>query len=188
MQVKIARCQTGIFVDEHSEFNKFELVNTRHCYIACENDGGNNMFIGCTFGATNTGFLIDNSLDDKANNAHGGVVGCTFCHVGDNQGIAIAVKNIVNGFTFSDCQVWYCSLLIEDSYGVAFTGMEFGRGTTGGGATIRINRGGAVIFTGCMFMNDVRYAPDIVVTDNDKVHFTGCYGSHSGNAISAVES
>lgn len=184
-QIKAECCQTGIFVDYHSEFNKFELVNTRFCYIGCENDGGNNMFIGCTFGATNTGFLIDNSLSDKANNSHGGVIGCTFCHIGDNQGIAIAVKNIANGYTFSDCQVWYCSILIENSYGVAFTGMEFGRGTTGNGATINISGGGTVIFTGCLFMNDIENPPDITITNNNKVHFTGCYGSHSGNAISA---
>ena len=189
-QMKIQRCQTGIFVDFHSEFNKFELVNTRHCYIGCENDGGNNMFIGCTFGALHTGFIIDNSLHDKDNNAHGSVIGCTFCHIGDNAGIAIAVKNTANGFTFSDCQVWYCSILVEDSYGISFSNMEFGRGVPidGGstkGATIRINRGGTVMFTGCVFLNDITYPPTITVTGNSKVKFTGCYGSHSGNAITA---
>lgn len=191
-QADIKRCQTGIFVDCYSEFNKFEHVNTRYCYIAIENDGGNNMFIGCTLGATNTGFLIDNSLNDKHNNSHGSVIGCTFCHIGSNSGVAIAVKGAANGFTFSSCQVWYCSILIEDSYGIAFTGMEFGRGVPIGGvsakgATIDIKRGGAVMFTGCVFMNDLSYPPTISIEDNDLVRFTGCYGSHSGDAITAPE-
>jgi len=189
-QIDIKRCQTGIFIDFHSEFHKFEQVNTRHCYIACENDGGNNMFIGCTFHAVNTGFLIDNSLNDKSNNAHGGVIGCTFCHVGSNTGTAIAIKNTANGFTFSDCQVWYCSILIEDSYGITFSNIEFGRGIplnneSAKGATIDIKRGGTVMFTGCVFMNDITYPPTITVTNNANVKFTGCYGSHSGNAITA---
>ena len=191
-QADIKWCQTGVFVDYYSEFNKFDQINTRYCYNAVENDGGNNMFIGCTLAAKNTGFLIDNSLNDKPNNSHGSVIGCTFCHIGSNSGVAIAVKNAANGFTFSNCQVWFCSILIEDSYGIAFTGMEFGSGVpidgaAAKGATIDIKRGGAVMFTGCVFMNDLSHPPTISIEDNDLVRFTGCYGSHSGDAITAPE-
>ena len=184
-RAQIVRCQTGVFVDAYSEFNKFEQVMTHNCYIGCENDGGNNVFMGCTFHAANTGFLIDNSLGDKPNNSHGAVIGCTFCHVGSNTGIGVAVKGAEHGYLFSGCQVWYCSILVENSYGIAFTGMEFGRGTTGAGATIVIDGGGTVMFTGCSFQNDINYPPVISISNNDKVRFTGCYGSHSGNEITA---
>jgi hypothetical protein len=185
-QIYISICQTGLFVEFHSEFNKFEQICTRYCYVACENNGGNNTFVSCTFHSMNTGFLIDNSLGDKANNSHGSLIGCTFCHIGSNQGLAIAVKGATNGYVFSGCQIWYCSILVENSNGIVFSNMEFGRGTTGGGATIRINGGDTVMFTGCVFMNDVPYPPDIVITDNTKVRFNSCYGSISGNAITGT--
>ena len=138
----------------------------------------------------NTGFLIDDSASDKGNPAHGGIVGCTFCHIGSpkNTGIAIAIKGLPNGYGFniSDCQIWYNSILIENSHGITFSGINFGRGLTKTQrtcATIDIDGGGLVMFTGCQFINDVSRPPEIRVRNNTKVRFTGCYGTGSGNEI-----
>ena len=42
------------------------------------------------------------------------------------------------------------------------------------------------MFDGCMFMDDVNYPPEITITNNTKVKFDACYGSASGNAITAA--
>jgi len=176
----IYNCWAGINIDYYSEFNKFTNICTAWCYYGCINNGGNNVFTACTFHARNTGFYIDGT---KPNSAHGTINGCTFCHIGSNAGTAIKIENASNGFVIANCQVWYNAIVVNNSGGIVFDGCEFGRGITGAGATIRITDGNTVIFNGCVFMNDVTYAPDITITSNTKVKFNNCYGSVSGNAI-----
>lgn len=178
----IVTCWAGLNIDYRSEFNKFVNYNTTMCQYGCINNGGNNVFTSCTFGGYSVGFYIDGT---KRNSAHGTINGCTFCHVGSNTGKAIQMEDVVNGFVVSECQVWYCSIDLTDCTGIAFVGCEFGRGTTGEGATINVSGGALIMFNGCMFMNDINNPPDITITNNDKVKFDACYGSASGNAITA---
>lgn len=179
----VRHCHTGINIDYYSEFNKFVNCLMSWCYYACVNNGGNNAFANCTFHGTSAGFVIDNSSGDKTNNAHGLCTGGTFCHSGSNTGSAITIKGTASGYVFTGCQIHYNSIDIENSYGIVFSGIQFGRGTTGQGAVININGGGTVMFNGCVFINDVEKPPVITITDNDNVKFNNCYGSHSGNAI-----
>ncbi len=180
----IQRCHRGIYIDHYSEFNSFINVRIVNCFIACENDAGNNYFTACLFQATNTGFLINNSLGDKPNNSHGILNGCTIAHIGGNVKSAITIIGADYGHIINNCQIWYGSVNISNSNGILFSGCEFGRGTTGGGATINIDGGNLVMFNGCLFLNDISRPPDITITDNTKVRFGGCYGSESGNLIS----
>lgn len=179
--VYLSYCWAGINIDYRSEFHKFTNILTASCKYGCINNGGNNVFTACTFGATSVGFYIDGT---KYNAGHGTLNGCTFCHVGSNEGSAITMVGVANGFVVSDCQVWYCSIDLTSCSGISFVGCEFGRGTTGDGATINISGGNLVLFSGCMFMNDVTYPPDITVSNNTKTRFVGCYGAASGAAIS----
>ena len=180
---EIMYTHTGIDLDYYSEFNSFVNCLIHRCYYACKNNSGNNKFTSCTFHATAIAYVMDNSLDDKPNNAHGSMSCCTFCHSGSNTGSAITIKNVVNGFIFTACQIWYNSIDITDSEGIVFNAMELGRGVTGQGCSINVNGGGLIMFNGCVFMRDNTYPPQINISNNAKVKFDLCYGSESGNAI-----
>ena len=126
------RCKAGINIDYWTEYSKFVNCVTFQCYYGCINNGGNNVFMNCTFHGV-IGFLIDNSAGDKANSAHGSVIGCTFNHI-DNmnnpsqlgKGIGIKVLNTTAGFIFANCQLWYGRIHIENSSGIQISGCEFG--------------------------------------------------------------
>lgn len=178
----IDACYAGIDIDYYSEFNKFVNVCTSWCKYGCINNGGNNVFSSCTFHATDVGFYIDGT---QPNHGHGTLTGCTFCHIGSNTGVAINLSGVTNGFVIDACQIWYNSIVITNSSGIIVSNCEMGRGTTGAGATITISSGTAILFVGCMFMADSSYAPDITVSNNNKVVFANCYGSDTGNAITA---
>lgn len=179
----ILRCYAGINIDYYSEFNKFTNICTASCYIGCVNNGGNNVFTACTFHATNTGFSIDGS---QPNAAHGTINGCTFCHVGSNNGLAFKANNIAAGFIIANCQIWYCGIELTDCQGVLFDGCEFGRGVSEDGsvsASIHIDGGNLVLFSGCMFHLDATRPPKITIENNSKTVFNGCYGTESGRLI-----
>lgn len=172
------RCWCGVNIDYRTEFHKYTNCNISNCYIGCANNSGNNGFVNCVFHASTIGFLMDNSGGDKPNNAHGYMTGCTFCHTGSNTGSGITIKNISsNGFVFSTCQFHYNSIDIDNSYGMVFSNFEFGRGTTGQGATININGGGLVAFNGCLFINDVSRPPQFNILNNNTVKLNFCYGA-----------
>lgn len=180
--VHIKNCWCGIWIYSNSEFCRYNNVQITYCYIACINNGGNNSFSNCVFHAYTIGMKIDGTQN---NAAHGMCSNSSFCHIGNNLGSAVTLSDIVHGYVFSACQYWYNSIDIVNCGGIVFNGCEFGRGTTNKGATINITNGDTVMFGNCVFMNDVTYRPDITVTNNNKVKFTGCYGSVSGNEISA---
>lgn len=183
-QAFINRCHTGIDIEMLSEFNKFVNVCMARCYNACVNNGGNNVFSSCTFHATHVGLLMDDSDSTHGNNGHGTATGCTFCHIGSNTGSAITANNIINGFVFNACQVWYNSIDLTDCEGFIFNSIEFGKGVnTNKGAAINIDGGKTIMFNGCVFMNDVTNPPEISITNNLLVKFNNCYGSVSGDAI-----
>lgn len=180
--VYIHNCYVGLDIDYYSEFNKFVNVCIAWCKFACINNGGNNVFVSCTFHATDTGFYVDGS---QPNSAHGSMTGCTFCHIGSNRGKAISMAFVSAGFVIDSCQFWYNSIELSSCKGVIISNCELGKGINGGGATIRISGGATIMFDGCMFMGDEANSPDIVITNNDKVKFVNCYGSDTGELITA---
>lgn len=180
--VFVKNCYAGINIDYISEFNKFVNILTSMCKYGCINNGGNNTFTSCTFHASSIGFYIDGT---KYNSGHGAINGCTFCHVGSNQGSAITIENNANGFTISDSQIWYCSIDVSDSSGIVFSGCEFGRGTTSKWATINVSGGNLVMFNGCVFMDDDTHSPSFTIQNNNKVRIVNCYGGVTGAQITA---
>lgn len=181
----ILRCYAGINIDYYSEFNKFTNVCTASCYYGVINNGGNNVFTACTFHATSIGFYVDGT---QPNAAHGTINGCTFCHIGSNDGTAILMNGVESGFIVSDCQFWYNAISLTNCQGILFDGCMFGRGITSDGAvsaSITVNGGNLVLFSGCMFHLDTTRPPRITVVNNTKTVFSGCYGTESGSAITA---
>lgn len=179
----VNRCYAGVNIDYYSEFNKFTNLVVLSCYYGVINNGGNNNFINCTFHATNTGFYINGSMP---NSGHGVIDGCTFCHSGSNNGNAILFENVSNGFVISNCQIWFNALRFTNSKSVLVSGCEFGRGISNDGAvcaSIYVSGGAGIIFTGCLFHQDVARPPKIEITNNTKTVFANCYGGESGNII-----
>lgn len=128
----IEHCRVGINIDYYAEYGKYSQIITCQCYYACINNGGNNVFTGCTFHGV-VGWLTDNSANDKSNNQHGSCIGCTFNHI-DNMnnpsvlgnGKAVHIINGAAGFIFTGCQLWYGNVYIENSKGIQFSDCLFG--------------------------------------------------------------
>lgn len=179
--VMIYRCNAGINLDYYCEYCKFSNIVTFQCYYACINNGGNNVFIGCSFHGV-VGFLIDNSGGNKSNNAHGSCVGCTFNHI-DNmhhpevlgRGLGVKLLSADHGFIFTDCQLWYGEVYVEDSPGILFANCMFGAGNPE--IEVQGSRS-AVMLNGCVF-----YAQP-TITATGTVRTDACY-TFNGTAVSA---
>lgn len=184
--VRIVSCYVGINIDYISEFNKFTNICVSACRYGCVNNGGNNVFTACTFHATLIGFYIDGT---QPNAAHGTINGCTFCHVGSNDGVAFKADDVASGFIVANSQFWYNSIELTNCQGVLFDGCMFGRGVDSDSpsscATIAITGGNLALFSGCMFHLDATRPPKITITNNTKTVFSGCYGTESGLPITA---
>jgi len=162
----ILNCGAGINISYFSEYHQFANVGVQNCYYGCINNGGNNVFINCNFGGNTLGFIIDNSSEQSPNNSHGSAVGCTFNHSDGNEGVGICILNAQYGFVFSDCQIFYSQIVIEDSNGISFNNCNFGSEET-----IQINDGTLVLLNGCMFGS----APNLLISDNENVELVNCY-------------
>lgn len=176
------RCKAGINIDYWTEYCKFVNCVMFQCYYACINNGGNNVFMNCTFHGV-IGFLIDNSSGNKQNCAHGSVVGCTFNHI-DNmnnpdqlgKGYGIKVYDAVAGFIFANCQLWYGRIYVEDSTGVQITGCEFG-GIGGASYPVIETQGNGTVFVdNCLFQT----AP--VLDFASPVKMSNCW-TYAGGAV-----
>ncbi|MBR2634246.1 MAG: hypothetical protein IKD31_01535 [Clostridia bacterium] len=170
-------CGAGIYISHFSEYHKFSNVHCNKNLYGCINNGGNNVFAGCSFDANTLGFLIDNSEGQSRNNAHGSCVGCTFNHTDHNQGIGIKILNSAPGYVFSACQMYYSKIVVENSQGIQIANFNFGRGEE-----FYVKGGGVVRFSDCLFSAK----PQFFVEDNSHVLVDGCY-TKGGAAVSFPE-
>lgn len=174
INVAITNCNTGINIPYYSEYHKFTNIDVFDCYIGCLNNGGNNTFISCDFSNSKSkGFVIDNSNNDRNNNAHGSAIGCFFNHIANNSGTAIEIIKINNGFVFSGCQIFYGNIIITDSYGVEVTDSVFGS------CSITITNGGGIVFAEDTFSVN----PTVSITNNVFVYFRNCTNRSTGYYI-----
>lgn len=171
----IMYCGVGINISHFSEYHKFDsILSEKNCY-GLINNGGNNMFVNCGFNSNTTGVLMDNAQGQSPNNSHGSMVGCTINHTDGNNGIGIMSLGTKAGYIFTGCQVFYSKIVIEDSDGLVFDAMNYGRKVE-----IDIKGGGSVLFSNSMF----KPAPDAIrITDNDNVHFVNCYRRDTGESV-----
>ena len=162
----IYNCTVGLNIVYFAEFNRFTNIHARGCYYGCINNGGNNVISASSFSKNTVGILMDNSTGQSPNNSHGTFDACVINHSGaDNDGIAIKILNMNAGEMFVGCQVFYGSIVIEDSTGIAFTGCNFK-------ASVPISyEDSCVIFTGCVFGGN----PTITKTGTNTVKNNGSY-------------
>ena len=176
---KIYNCGAGINIDEWSEYHRFTNVACHSCRYGCINNGGNNVFVNCTFSQNTTGFSItgNNFSVGHANDAHGSTIGCIINHSGNNNGRAIEILGTTSGYVFQGCQVFYGSIYVNNARGVTFDGMNFGQNIP-----IEIYHGGLIMFTDCAFST----APIMTTVDNKNVKMFHCYtldGAQIGESI-----
>lgn len=176
---KIYNCGAGINIDKFSEYHRFTNVACLRCLYGCINNGGSNIFINCTFSSNTTGFSITGRewSSSSENDSHGSAIGCIFNHNGDDKGKAIEVRGAMNGYVFQGCQVFYGSIDVNNSKGITFDGINFGRDIP-----IKISGGGLIMLTNCAFST----APVMSVTDNDDIKIFHCYtwdGTQVGSYI-----
>lgn len=172
----IRNCRAGIDIDYRSEYMKFVNIVITRCYYACINNGGNNIFINCTFHGT-----IGMQLNAFYNAGHGSAIGCQFNHIdswndpaGTGGGVAIQANSINNGFVFSGCQIWYGQIEILGSRGITFSDCQLGGGTP----KITVTGSYGAFFNGCIF----HASPDI--TKNSGTRFNNCYLDSTSAIIS----
>ncbi len=171
----IMYCGAGINIDWYSEFHKFTNVLSERNYYGCVNNGGNNVFANCGFNANTVGFMMDNSQGQSPNNSHGTAVACTINHSDSNEGVGIMSLGTKAGYIFTGCQVFFSKIVIEDSDGLVFDAMNYGRKVD-----IDIKGGGTVLFSNSVF----KPAPEnIRITDNDHVKFVNCYTRDTGEPV-----
>lgn len=169
------RCKVGINIDYWTEYCKFTNCVIYYCHYACINNGGNNTFTACTFHGIE-GFIIDNSGDNKPNNGHGTLNGCTINHI-DNinhpdtlgGGLGIKIINTSNGFVISNCQLWYSKVYVERSSGVLITGCEFGGNTP----ELEITGTDYAFIEGCLFKAQPQKTFTAPVRIENSYTFTG---------------
>ena len=164
----ILHCGAGINIAHFSEYHDFSNVVCTENLYGCINNGGNNTFSACSFSGNEVGFMIDNRNDKSPNNSHGTVTGCTFNHCGNNKGIAILLYGAQHGFVFTGCQIFFGQIILENSSGIVFNALNFGRQTT-----IDVRGGKLITFANCALSK--REDTTITVRDNDYVKFTSCY-------------
>lgn len=177
----IYRCTAGIYVPYWSEFHRFVSVHCTQCYYGAVNNGGNCTYIGCNFSSNIIGMLMDNSTDQSPNNSHGSVIGCTFDHEDNNTGVGIKIDGCQNGEIFSDCQLFYSDIEVNNAKGIQFNNFNIG----GTGNEITINKGtdgGSVIFNGCIFKDD-SYTIS-VSSGYTACKFINCF-TRDGNTVTA---
>lgn len=172
----IRNCLAGIDIAYRSEYLKFTNVVVHKCHYACINNGGNNVFVGCTFHGT-VGFLMESSY----NEGHGSCIGCTFNHIDSwndpnhmGNGVAIQASNVANGFMFTGCQIWYGSINISNCRGIAISDTQIG----GNAPVITVSGNYGAFFNGCVFHSTP------TITKNALTKFNNCYQDINSAIIS----
>ena len=170
----IVNCGAGINISHFSEYHEFTNVICAENLYGCINNGGNNMFVNCGCNGNTLGFLIDNSHGQSPNNSHGSAVGCTFNHTDHNNGIGVKILGANSGYVFSGCQMFFSKIVVEDSVGILFDAMNYGRRVE-----IHVTGGGLVSFTNSVFQNP----PDAIrIADHPTVKFINCF-TREGDSV-----
>ena len=175
---RIHYCGAGINIARVSEFHKVSnVIASRNCF-GCVNNGGNNVFTGCSFDSNKVGFVMDNSDGLAKNNSHGSMVGCTINHSDNNNGVGIKIIGAKNGYVFSGCQMFYSKIEIESSERITFDTFNFGNEIN-----IKVAGAGLVAFNGCMFASK----PVIDTKNAINLKFNNCYYKKGENQYGNIE-
>lgn len=174
----IFNCEVGIYIPYSSEFHRFVNCQAHECYFGAINNGGNCLFDNCNFSKNRVGMSMDNSNGLATNNSHGTVHGCIFDHADSNNGVGIKIIGMTNGQVFSDCQLFYADIEVQNS-----TGIQFNNFNVGGRAKIKVRKGengGLILFNNFVIQHG-SYTLDIESGYN-LVKFSNCW-TRTGSAV-----
>ena len=149
----IYQCNAGVYIPFFSEFHRFTNVHAHNCYYGAVNNGGNCSFVNCGFSANRIGMLMDNSTGQSTNNSHGTVSECIFDHADGNTGLGIKIDGMRNGEIFSNCQLFYAGISVNNSSGIQFNNFNCG----GSNVDITVTKGasgGLVTFNNFVFADN----------------------------------
>jgi len=164
---RIRSCGAGLNISHFSEYHKFTNVCCNANLFGCINNGGNNVFQGCSFDCNTMGFLIDNREKQSPNNAHGSAVGCTFNHTDSNRGVGIRILGSTPGYVFSACQIFFSAIEIENSKGILLDGCNFGRQES-----LRFRNSDLITLQSCVFSEQL---PTFEIENSPSVKIENCY-------------
>lgn len=158
-------CWCGISLIQKTEYWEVSNCVMFDCTIGVINNGGNNKFINCSFKTNGVAFYVNANDASIYNDGHGQCIGCTFNHIGNNQGIAIRTHTLNNGYDFIGCHFWYSKVRIYNSKGVRLLGCTFGQ------LTPQVEASGdyPVFLQSCLFYDE----PTLTLTSGSVV--SDCY-------------
>lgn len=175
----IFACTVGINIPYWSEFNIFTSCHVRACYYGSVNNGGNNLFSACNFSANKVGMLCDNSQQQSPNNTHGSVVACIFDHEDSNNGIGIKMDGCHAGEVFSDCQLFFADIEVNNCTGVQFN--NFNAGSNVDITVTKGQEGGLIMFNNWIFKPGYRIT---IEEGYDECKFVNCW-TRDGMAVTS---
>lgn len=165
-------CYAGVNINYYSEFTRWSNISVNSCLYGAINNGGNQTFVNCGFSRNIIGMLMDNSASQSPNNSHGSVCNCVFDHSDNNVGIGIKLLGLGNGELFSNCQLFYSSIVIDNCKGILLSNFDYGRSTSDDASgTISVTNNSFVIFDKFM----CRTVPPVTVDDSSTAKFINCY-------------
>lgn len=163
-------CWAGILFGAYCEFNRVTNVLSRNNYCGVVNDGGNNIFVNCSLSNNQTAFYI---REEQATNngGHGALIGCTLNHSNNNTGYAMILRNIINGFVFDACHIWYGKIIASDCAGLSLNNCVFGGGTP----DVEHWDNGLLLLNGCTFKQTPSFHGGHTGENVDNFIIKNCY-------------
>ncbi|MDO4811843.1 MAG: right-handed parallel beta-helix repeat-containing protein [Eubacteriales bacterium] len=165
-------CYAGINVDFWSEFSKWNNISATNCHYGAINNGGNQVFTNCNFSGNTVGMLIDNSKGQSKNNSHGSISNCIFDHSDGNTGVGIKLMGVSNGELFSNCQLFFSSVEIDNCKGISMSNFDFGYDTS------KLHSGEIIVKNHSFVIFDkflCRTTPQISVDNTSTAIMTDCF-------------
>ena len=171
----ITGCRYGIDIKKNSEFHKIDNCTIVRNYYGIRNRGGNNNVSNCGLDSNTVGIQID--ADEGSNNGHGTITGCSINHSDSNTGYGIVIKD-TGRMIISNCNLYYSSILLDDTNGNLITGCGFGQS-----ANWDITDGECNIFNGCMVRGWTSGSTVVTITNNTDTKIVNCF-DRDGTAYS----
>lgn len=168
----IDHCGAGIYIPYYSEFHRVSNCAVTRCWYGTVDNGGNNNFSNCDFSGCRVGIQISPST----NNSHGSFTNCSVNHsrsaAGEaNKGTAILLQGAIYGEIFTGMQVFFGAIVVQDSVGVRFIGMNLGSDVP-----ITVTNNSVITFSDCTFKDAPTKASSLFTkSGNTMLKFTDCY-------------
>ena len=138
-------CNGGLVLDQRCEYTTITGCKADNCNTGYFNGAGNNVFVNCV--GHNCLVAYDGAAG--TNSGHSQAVGCTFNH--NTINVRVIDLTAGTGYTFSGCNMYQGSILVDNSEGVKFVGCDLVGGGAAGSFTFNILDTSTVLISSCRF-------------------------------------